>query len=180
MLFVNQLLLHKGLLVENGNAENLAFHKETLKLLMPLKYRKMRGRDNFFHVFGLSKYTANNPNNKICCLKVVVLFIHVYDGAVSVLCYRRPKYDAFISYHNLLTIGPPNSDERCKIPWLRSLLFWLDSLCVAVEYQRSRYKSIWTFVIRTVVYRCHRWPTRGLTCWSIIAIAIDLIILYNW
>ena len=38
----------------------------------------------------------------------------------------RPSVTKFVRAitHNPIKLGSPNLDQRCKIPWLRSLLFW--------------------------------------------------------
>ena len=58
-----------------------------------------------------------------------LLFLGVIDldlqGQIKLQSQNLPHFELVRAItHHPFELGPPNLDQRCKIPWLRSLLFW--------------------------------------------------------
>ena len=58
-----------------------------------------------------------------------LLFLGAIDldlqGQIQLQSQNLPHFELVRAItHHPFELGPPNLDQRCKIPWLRSLLFW--------------------------------------------------------
>ena len=53
---------------------------------------------------------------------VIVLY---FQGQIYLQCHNLRHFELVCAInHHPFKLGPPKLDQRCKIPWLRSILFW--------------------------------------------------------
>ena len=77
-------------------------------------------------------FKLGSPNLKHRCKRPwlrSLLFWRVIDlylqGQIYLQSQNLPHFELVRAItHHPFKLGPPNLDQRCKIPWLRSLLFW--------------------------------------------------------
>ena len=77
-------------------------------------------------------FKLGSPNLKHRCKRPwlrSLLFCGVIDlylqGQIYLQSQNLPHFELVHAItHHPFKLGPPNLDQRCKIPWLRSLLFW--------------------------------------------------------
>ena len=84
------------------------------------------------HAITRDPFKLGSPNLKHRCKRPwlrSLLFCGVVDlylqGQIHLHSQNLPHFKLVCAItHHPFKLGPPNLDRRCKIPWLRSLLFW--------------------------------------------------------
>ena len=84
------------------------------------------------HTITRDPFNLGSPNLKHRCKRpwlISLLFWGVIDFYLQGQIYHQsqnlPHFELVHAItHHPFKLGPPNLDQRCKVPWLRSRLFW--------------------------------------------------------